>query len=209
MLVVLQAEEQRVLHKQQLEQEERLAEVRSQCPQLWLLHDLFCLVCFCTAPGRQDSTWMGHRYDVVIVFMNRNQKSRLHNLSTYHAHIHARHPGFVQSPPPPTPLEPFWMREAPQWPPWCWCWKYSKNNARRCAAPTTNYCITQNFQCDLNLGKQAQKTFQCYLILGVREVVRSTLRSFCTVLRTNESILRILGVSINYVSAGSTEFTKI
>ena len=109
MLVVLQAEEQRVLHKQQLEQEERLAEVRSQCPQLWLLHDLFCLVCFCTALGRQDSTGMGYRYDVVIVFMNRSQKSRLHNLSTYHAHIHARHPGFIQSPPPPPPppLEPF------------------------------------------------------------------------------------------------------
>ena len=53
------------------------------------------------------------------------------------------------------------------------------------------------FQCNLNLGKQAQKTFRCYLILGVQEVVRSTLRSFCTVPKTNESILRILGVTIS------------
>ena len=61
----------------------------------------------------------------------------------------------------------------------------------------TVYCITRNFQCNLNLGKQAQKTFRCYLILGAREVVRSTLISFCTMLRTNKSILRILGVTIN------------
>ena len=59
------------------------------------------------------------------------------------------------------------------------------------------YCITQNFQCNVNLCKQAQKTFRCYLILGMREVVQSTLRSFCTVLRTNELILRILDVTIN------------
>ena len=37
-------------------------------------------------------------------------------------------------------------------------------------APHT-YCITRNFQCNLNLGKQAHKTFRCYFILGVREVV--------------------------------------
>ena len=43
-----------------------------------------------------------------------------------------------------------------------------------------HYCMTQNFQCNLNLGKQAQKTFRCYFILGGREVIRSTLRSFCT-----------------------------
>ena len=62
------------------------------------------------------------------------------------------------------------------------------------------YCITQNFRCNLNFGKQAQKTFQCYFVLGVQEVVpiiSSTLRSFYTALRPNESILRILGVTIN------------
>ena len=74
---------------------------------------------------------------------------------------------------------------------------------------TGKYCITRSFHCNLNLGEQTQKTFWCYLILGVREVVRSTLRSFCTVLRTNESILRVLGVTINKVLAGSTDFTEI
>ena len=76
-------------------------------------------------------------------------------------------------------------------------WCSSGNIAQVVLVAVDHYCITLNFQCNLNLGKQAQKTFRCYLILGVRDVVRSTLRSFCTVLRTNESILRILGVTIN------------
>ena len=40
------------------------------------------------------------------------------------------------------------------------------------------YCTTRNFQFNLNLGEQAQKNFRGNLILGVQEVIRSTLRSF-------------------------------
>ena len=59
------------------------------------------------------------------------------------------------------------------------------------------YCTTRNFQFNLNLGKQAQKNLSGLLNFKCAGGRTIDTEKFCIVLRTNESILRILGVPIN------------